>query len=86
MDKNEVYYFHQTPQELCIELIKIVPLVKGDKVLEPFSGEGNFYNNFPNFVEKDWCEITDGRDYKDYDKEFDWVITNPPVILENNTL
>jgi len=56
-DKDEVYYFHQTPEELCIELIKHVPLIQGDRVLESFRGEGSFYNNFPDFVEKDWCEI-----------------------------
>ena len=82
--KNEEYYFHQTPEELCKILIEQVPLIKGDRVLEPFKGEGNFYNNFPDFVEKDWCEITQGRDYKDYDKEFDWVITNPPFKLDDS--
>jgi hypothetical protein len=84
MIKDEVYYFHQTPEELCIELIKHVPLIQGDQVLESFRGEGSFYNNFPDFVEKDWCEITEGRDYKDYDKEFDWIITNPPFRLEES--
>jgi hypothetical protein len=84
MIKDEHYYFHQTPNDLCKELIKHIPLVQGDKVLEPFKGEGSFYNNFPDFVEKDWCEITDGKDYKDYDKEIDWVITNPPFRLQDN--
>jgi hypothetical protein len=60
-----------------------VPLVEGDKVLEPFKGEGAFYDAFPEYVEKDWCEITMGRDYKDYEGEFDWVISNPPFQLEN---
>ena len=80
--KTEEYYFHQTPEELCKELIKEVPLVEGDRVLEPFRGEGHFYHNLPDFVEKDWCEIVDGRDYKDYTEEFDWIITNPPFKLE----
>ena len=80
--KDETYYFHQTPELLCKELIKQVPLVEGDKVLEPFKGEGSFYNNLPDFVEKDWCEIEEGRNYKDYDKEFDWCISNPPFRLQ----
>jgi type I restriction-modification system DNA methylase subunit len=84
MEKNDIYYFHQTPVELCKELIKHVPIIAGDKVLEPFRGEGGFYNTFPDYVEKDWCEIVDGRNYKDYDKEFDWVISNPPFKLEEN--
>jgi len=82
MEKDEAYYFHQTPEELCKKLIAEVPLVEGDKVLEPFRGEGYFYNNLPNHIEKDWCEIVDGRDYKDYDKEIDWVISNPPFRLQ----
>lgn len=40
--KDETYFFHQTPENLCIELIKQVPLVENDNVLEPFRGEGNF--------------------------------------------
>lgn len=81
--KDEIYFFHQTPEELCKELIKKVPLIEGDKVLEPFKGEGSFYNNFPDNVEKDWCEIVEGKDYKDYDREIDWVITNPPFKLDD---
>lgn len=83
MVKDDIYYFHQTPKLLCEELIKQVPLEQGDRVLEPFRGEGNFYNSLPDFVEKDWTEITDERDYKDYDKEVDWCITNPPFRLDD---
>ena len=36
MVKDETYYFHQTPEELCKKLIEKVPLEEGDKVLEPF--------------------------------------------------
>ena len=65
MSKDETYYFHQTPEDLCKELIKEVPFENNDKVLEPFKGEGAFYNNLPTNIEKDWCEILEGRDYKD---------------------
>jgi len=84
MEKTAEYYFHQTPVELAKLLIKEVDLVDGDKVLEPFKGEGAFYDNLPEFVEKDWCEIVDGRDYKNHDKEIDWVISNPPFALREN--
>ena len=73
MEKDEAYYFHQTPEPLCRELIKYVDLQEGDKVLEAFKGEGSFYNSFPDYVEKDWTEILEGRDYKDYTGEIDWV-------------
>jgi hypothetical protein len=83
MTKNEEYYFHQTPQELAKQLIEKTPLTSGDKVLEPFKGEGAFYDNLPDFVEKDWCEIEEGRDFQEYDKEIDWVVSNPPFKLDN---
>jgi hypothetical protein len=83
MVKSETYYFHQTPEELCKKLIQKVPLEDGDKVLEPFKGEGSFYNNLPDNVKKDWCEIEEGRDFQDYDADdIDWVISNPPFRLE----
>lgn len=78
---NETYLFHQTPPQLASALINFVPLVNGDKVLEPFKGEGAFYDNFPNDVIKDWCEIKEGRDYINYNGDIDWVITNPPFRL-----
>jgi hypothetical protein len=84
MDR-ETYLLHQTPEELCKELIKLCPLQTGDMVIEPFKGEGNFYNNFPTNVLKDWTEIEQGRDYKTIDIEYDWVITNPPFKLETGT-
>ena len=72
MIKDDTYYLHQTPESLTPLLINEVPLEPNDKVLEPFRGEGNFYNHIPATCTKDWCEITEGRDYKDY---------NLPVVL-----
>jgi len=83
MDR-ETYLFHQTPNELAKELINHVDLCENDFVLEPFKGEGAFYDNLPNYVNKDWCEIEEGRDYKDYEGNINWVITNPPYMLETD--
>lgn len=44
--------------------------------LEPARGEGAFYDAFPGA--RDWCEITDGRDFLTHTNEVDWIITNPP--------
>ena len=82
--KDETYFFHQTPEELCKDLIAKIPLKPGDKVADTFRGEGNFYNNFPDFVDKDWAEITEGKDYLDFKGDIDWLITNPPFRLEDN--
>ena len=83
---DEQYYFHQTPRDCAKDLIPFIPLEAGDKVLEAFKGEGAFYDNLPDNVEKDWCEITQGRDYKDYDKEFDWVVSNPPFKIDGKNM
>ncbi len=80
--KDEVYYFHQTPELLAKELIKFVPLEPNDKVLEPFKGEGAFYNNLPDNIKKDFCEIEEGKDYKEYNNEIDWIISNPPFCFD----
>lgn len=80
--KNDTYYFHQTPVELAKKLIETIPLADNDIVLEPFKGEGAFYNNFPDNVVKEWTEIEEGRDYTTFTNSVDWVISNPPFKLE----
>jgi hypothetical protein len=44
--------------------------------LDPARGDGAFFNAFPGA--KDWCEITEGRDFLTSNSTADWVITNPP--------
>ena len=82
---DETYYFHQTPKDLAKKLIDHIDFSDNDLVLEPFKGEGAFYDNLPNNVNKDWCEILQGRDYKDYSGNMDWVVSNPPFRLETGT-
>lgn len=84
MDRNNTYEFHQTPRDCARDLLQYVPLVEGDIVAEPFRGEGAFYDNFPDYVERKWAEIEKGVDYTILE-DYDWVITNPPFRLENET-
>ena len=79
---RDIYLLHQTPGECAKDLIAKLPLLPGDRVIEPFKGEGAFYDSFPAFVTKDWAELEQGRDYKDISGEYDWVITNPPFQVE----
>lgn len=85
MEKNDIYYFHQTPTELAKDLIEKLTIHPTDVLYEPFRGEGAFYNTFPEMNEKHWSEITEGRDYLQHTAEYDWVITNPPFRLETAT-
>ena len=86
MTPDETYLLHQTPADCAKDLIPFVPLCDGDTVLEPFRGEGAFYNNFPSTITPMWAEIRAGRDYKDVSGEYDWVITNPPFRLDTGTV
>jgi hypothetical protein len=51
------------------------------KCLEPCAGTKIFYDLLPE--PKDWCEITQGRDFLQYKERVDWIITNPPYSIYN---
>lgn len=48
-------------------------------VLDPCRGKGAFWNRLP--PDSPWCEITDGRDFFDFEQRVDWTIGNPPYSL-----
>ena len=54
------------------------------KILEPCMGTGSFYNQLNG--DKDWCEIKKNKDFFEYDKKVDWIITNPPFSIYDNFL
>lgn len=51
--------------------------------LEPCKGQGVFLKYMP---DADWCEIEEGRDFFDYNKKVDWIITNPPYSIYDKFL
>lgn len=77
---------YMTPLELSKEIIDIVPLEKNDIVLDPFMGQGSFYNQYPDYVIKDWCEIEKDKDFFEYDHNVDWIISNPPFSKLNDVI
>ena len=44
-------------------------------ILEPCKGTGAFLEFMPGAT---WCEITEGKDFLDFDGKVDWIVTNPP--------
>ena len=68
----------KTPEDLVKNLIPKVPLQKDDFVLDAFAGDKVWFNNYPPYVEKDWCEIKEDRDFFEYPIKPDWVVSNPP--------
>ncbi len=71
--KTDLVY---TPPELAKTIIDNFPIA--GKVLDPARGVGAFYDQFPSEVHKDWCEISEGRDFYSYTNTVDWLVTNPP--------
>tara|TARA_R110000751_G_scaffold201807_1_gene306503 strand:- start:46 stop:582 length:537 start_codon:yes stop_codon:yes gene_type:complete len=69
-----------TNPEMAIHLISRIEFKDGDVVIEPCKGDGAFYNNLPDNVEKEWCEINEGKDYLDYEGEVDICLSNPPFV------
>ena len=71
LNPNDVVF---TPDWLAKQIVNMFP-IEG-KVLEPCKGEGAFLQYLPD--DADWCEIAEGKNYYDYEKKVDWIVTNPP--------
>ena len=67
-----------TPPALARAIIGHFSHAMSGKILDPSRGEGAFYNQFPSHLERDWCEVSEGRDFFTWDERVDWVMTNPP--------
>lgn len=49
-----------------------------DVVIDPYRGDGAFYDQYPAHVDRRWCEITQRRDFMDCRAPVQWIMTNPP--------
>lgn len=68
-----------TPLNLAQEIIEhFIGDETTGSILDPCRGGGAFYDNFPNHLTKEWCEVEQGRDFLTYLGKHDWIITNPP--------
>ncbi len=63
-----------TPPELAQKIVD--HFAPTGVCLDPARGDGAFFDAFPGA--RDWCEITEGRDFLQHTNEVDWIITNPP--------
>lgn len=76
MVQDNDYKFIQTPQEVAKELISLVKYEPGDIFYEPFRGDGAFYDLMPE--PKLWSEVREGKDFFEFDRTCNHIITNPP--------
>ncbi len=63
----------QTPPEMAQRLVK--HFQPAGRILEPCCGQGHFLKALPG---ADWCELSKDKDFFDWDKQVDWIVTNPP--------
>jgi len=76
---NDVIF---TPLDVAQLMINMCELQQGMTVLDPCAGSNKvFYNNLPDCVLKDYCEIEEGKNFFEYDKCVDCIIGNPPYSL-----
>ena len=80
---NDIFY---TPDELVIDCIKCIDIKSDDILLDPFYGDGAFYNKYPIENKKEWCEIAKDKDFFEYNNKVDWIISNPPFSILNKVL
>ncbi|MEK6879502.1 MAG: hypothetical protein AABY22_07845, partial [Nanoarchaeota archaeon] len=71
INPNDVVF---TPDWLAKQICEMFEIT--GEVLEPCKGEGVFLKYLPENTE--WCEIVDGKNFYDYHKKVDWLVTNPP--------
>ena len=77
---NDVFI---TPLEIAKQQIQLHNINDNDLWLDPCRNnkEGSYFNNFPQNVRKDWCEILEGKDFFEYDGNIDIICGNPPYSL-----
>ena len=77
---NDIYY---TPELLAKEILSLFDFKDKEILLDPCKGKGAFFNNYPNNTINEWCEISDNKDFLEYNKKVDYIITNPPYSILN---
>ncbi len=65
-----------TPRDLAKRIIGQFPL--DGVVLDACRGGGSFYDQYPDHVDRRWCDAILGRDFMDWQMPVDWIVTNPP--------
>ena len=69
-----------TNPNMAKDLIKLIPFIENDVIMECCKGTGSFYDNLPNNTINKYCEINEGIDYLDFNEMVDYTISNPPFV------
>jgi len=79
---NDVFY---TPSLVAQTHIKSIKADPNDVWYDPFKGKGVYYDNFPT-NNKEWSEITDGKDFFESSYKVDVICSNPPYSCMDEVL
>ena len=71
LNPNDVVF---TPYNIARYIVEVFN--PSGKCLDPCKGEGVFHQLLPK--NSDWCEIVYGKNFYDYNKKVDWIVSNPP--------
>ena len=83
---EDIVYTPKNIAELTLNLIKSY-IKQTDKILEPCIWWSAFYDILKEeYKNIDWCEIEKWRDFFEYNKKVDWIITNPPYSIYEDFL
>ena len=77
-DKSKDITFHYTNPLMVRYLVKLIPMINTDSVLDAGSGKNKIWFNTVVNTEKYECEIENGADFFEWEKKVDWIIGNPP--------
>jgi len=69
---------YNTPKNLVIDLLKLIPFEKEDFVVDAGSGTTKVWFKYIPTTNKDEVELDEGKDFYKYNKQVDWVVGNPP--------
>lgn len=68
-----------TPENLAKNCIEMIKIKKEDILMDGFAGKDKvWYRNFPKENKKIWREIDEKKDFFDYKKKVDIILSNPP--------
>lgn len=75
---NDVFI---TPLGLAKSHIDLHDVKEGEIWLDPCKNNGSYYNQFPDGVQKEYCEILEDKDFLTFEGKVDVIVQNPPYSM-----
>lgn len=67
-----------TPLDLAKNHIDMIEPIPSELWLDTCKNNGSYYNQYPSNVQKDYCEILEGKDFFEYQGNPSVICDNPP--------